>query len=218
MEEAGEDRFLFATLCSLQASLAAMCGRASEAEALFAQVRAALDEHDLHRNGYFQIHLGYAEPLLANGEVVEQEQRAACRALEEVSEKTMYSSVAAMFARTLYDHGRNDEAERYTEASEAAAGPIDVLSQIYWRSTRAKVLAQRRELEAAETLAREAVAFAGQSDFLIAHADALMDLAEVLRLAGRPDEAADAVARALTLYEAKGNLVMAERARAALTG
>jgi tetratricopeptide (TPR) repeat protein len=128
----------------------------------------------------------------------------------------MYSSVAAMFARTLYARGRNDEAEYYTRASEAAAGPIDVLSQIYWRSTRAKVLAQRGELEAAEALAREAVAFAEESDFLIPRADALLDLAEVLRLAGRSDEPADAVARALALYEAKGNVVMAERTRAAL--
>jgi tetratricopeptide (TPR) repeat protein len=195
-----------------------MRGLATEAEELFAQVRGALDEHDLQRNGYFQIHLAFAEPLLGNGEVVEREQRATCTALEEVSEKTMYSSVAAMFARTLYARGRIDEAEHYTRASEAAAGPIDIHAQVVWRSTRAKVLAQRGELEAAEALAREAVAFAEQSDFLVTHADALMDMAEVLQLARLSDKAADAAARALALYEAKGNIVMAERTRAALAG
>ena len=43
-----------------------------------------------------------------------------------------------------------------------------------------------------------------------------MDLAEVLELAGRPDEAREAVKRALQLYEQKEQLVGVERARAAL--
>jgi class 3 adenylate cyclase len=214
LEEAKGDRFLEATLYSLQGSQTAMCGRAAEAEERFELARNALDERDLHRNAYFQIHLGLAEPLLANGEVLEQEQRAACEALEQVGEKTSYSSVAAMLARTLCAQGRDAEAEHYTRASEEAAHPNDVLSQIVWRSTRAKVLAHRREFEAAETFALEAVAFAEQSDFLNAHADALMDLAAVLQLAGRSDGAADALSRAQALYERKGNIVMAERARA----
>ena len=49
-------------------------------------------------------------------------------------------------------------------------------------------------------------------------ADARMDLAEVLRLAGRRDEADAAVRQALVLYEQKGVLPAAERARALLAG
>jgi hypothetical protein len=60
---------------------------------------------------------------------------------------------------------------------------------------------------------REAVAFAAASDFLDTHGDALMDLAEVLRLAAQPDSAAAEVAKAVTLYERKGNVVSAARAR-----
>jgi len=213
LEEASGDKFLEATLCSLRGSQTAMCGRAAEAEAAFTQARGALDARDLHRNAYFQIHLGLAEPLLESGHVLEQEQRAACEALEQLGEKTSYSSVAAMLARTLYAQGRHEEAEYYTRASEKAAHPNDVLSQIVWRSTRAKVLAHRHQFEAAENLAVEAVAFGAQSDFFTAHGDALMDLAEVLQLAGRRDDAADALDRAQTLYKRKGNLVMAERAR-----
>jgi hypothetical protein len=40
-----------------------------------------------------------------------------------------------------------------------------------------------------------------------------MDLAEVLRLAGREDESAEAAEQALALYEQKGATVLAERAR-----
>ena len=42
------------------------------------------------------------------------------------------------------------------------------------------------------------------------------DLAEVLRVAGRPEEANAAARDALRLYEAKGNLVSAESVRAQL--
>lgn len=45
------------------------------------------------------------------------------------------------------------------------------------------------------------------------HGDALMDLAEVLRLAGRPSEATPLVRRALDLYTQKGHLVSADKAR-----
>lgn len=49
---------------------------------------------------------------------------------------------------------------------------------------------------------------------LNAHADALLDLAEVLALAGQ--DARAELERALALYEQKGNLVMTERTRSRL--
>ena len=45
------------------------------------------------------------------------------------------------------------------------------------------------------------------------HADVLLDLAEVLRLAGRPEQAATAAAEAAGLYERKGNVAGTARAR-----
>jgi hypothetical protein len=48
----------------------------------------------------------------------------------------------------------------------------------------------------------------------VLHADVLLDLAEVLGLAGRPDEAEVATAEAVDIYERKGNVAAAERARA----
>ena len=66
--------------------------------------------------------------------------------------------------------------------------------------------------EAAAALAREAVALAERTDFPTVRADALLDLAAVLDGA-----AAEAAARqALALYEAKGDVVSAARARARL--
>jgi N-acetylglucosamine kinase-like BadF-type ATPase len=60
------------------------------------------------------------------------------------------------------------------------------------------------------------VTLAEKTDFLNHQADAITDLAEVLREAGRTDEAYAAASKALGLYERKGNRVAAERARSRL--
>jgi tetratricopeptide (TPR) repeat protein len=83
-------------------------------------------------------------------------------------------------------------------------------------STRARVLAHRGEYEAAEERARHAVSLAERTDALVLHGDALADLAEVLRLAGREREAAEALDQALELYDQKGSTVSRERAQRAL--
>jgi hypothetical protein len=63
-------------------------------------------------------------------------------------------------------------------------------------------------------LARQAVEIAERTDFLGFHADALSGLAEVDRLGDRPEAATEALASAIRLYERKGNVVAARRARA----
>ena len=55
-------------------------------------------------------------------------------------------------------------------------------------------------------------ALAERTDFLTIHADALIDLAEVLRQGGREDEADASLARALELFERKGDVASLARA------
>ena len=86
-------------------------------------------------------------------------------------------------------------------------------SEMLWRQVRAKVLARRGEHAEAEQLAREAVAIGDGTDALNWQGDAYADLAEVLLLSGKPDEAAAALEQALDRYERKENLVMARRIR-----
>jgi tetratricopeptide (TPR) repeat protein len=78
---------------------------------------------------------------------------------------------------------------------------------------KATILARRGELDEAERLARDAATRSEQTDFLNWHGDVLLDLAEVLRAAGKPEEARTAVEQALALYEQKGNVVSANAAR-----
>ena len=75
------------------------------------------------------------------------------------------------------------------------------------------MLARRAETEEAEGLARHALELVADTDCLNDHAHTLLDLAEVLRLAGRLEEATSAVAQAVALFERKENAAMAAQAR-----
>jgi tetratricopeptide (TPR) repeat protein len=83
---------------------------------------------------------------------------------------------------------------------------------------RAKILARRGELEEAVRLATEAAEMARLTDDLDKRGKAVLDLAEVLRLAGRSQESVDAAREAVDTFDRKGNVVMAKAARGLLRG
>jgi class 3 adenylate cyclase/tetratricopeptide (TPR) repeat protein len=159
---------------------------------------------------------GHVELMAGDPAAAERELRAGYDALERMGEKAYLSTTAARLAEAVYAQGRYDEAERYSRISEEAADPGDLESQMRWRAARAMALARGGQVEDAERLARDAVTLAEGTDFTDTHADMLRSLAEVLRLAGRREEAMSAEQRALAFYEAKGNVMQAEQTRALL--
>jgi len=213
LEEAGDDQALLPQILSALAALAAMQQRPDEASELIEQSRTIMNERGewiwIVTFWWSFVHLWQDDP-----DTAEQELRPAYDELAMIGEKSHFSSIAHALAAVAYAQGRYEEAERLARECEGACRANDVHSHILWRSILAKVLARRNDLAEAERLAREAVAFAETTDFLLAHADALADLADVLELAGRPDEAARAIEEAIVVYERKGNLLAANRARA----
>jgi class 3 adenylate cyclase/tetratricopeptide (TPR) repeat protein len=156
------------------------------------------------------------ERQAGNASLAERTLREGYQRLEAMGEKGFLSTIAGDLAHVLYGQGRDDEAERFARASADAAQRDDVVSQVLWRTALAKVLARRGDLVEAERLARAAVAIAGDTDFIWLEANALMDLAEAMRLAERIEEAAAATREALRLFEQKGDVVSAAKARALL--
>jgi tetratricopeptide (TPR) repeat protein len=118
-------------------------------------------------------------------------------------------------AEALLAQDRVDEAETLVHQSQTGAAS-DFGAQTHWRRTRAKLESAIGHHERAIELAREAVDIAAGTDALNMHGDALMRLAEVLRVSGRSKEAERAARAALELYERKGNIVSAQRAAALL--
>jgi tetratricopeptide (TPR) repeat protein len=127
---------------------------------------------------------------------------------------TAFSSTSAgMVGWTLAELGRLDEAERYAQIALDTAAETDGESQALGRQTRARVLARRGQFQEAERLAREAIAIRATAEGPNGHAEALMALAEVLRLAGRRSEGLETLTEAAERFAQKGNIVMVERTR-----
>ena len=82
-----------------------------------------------------------------------------------------------------------------------------------WRRVKAKLLARAGEDASAEQLARDAVAISLDTDYLDGQATSQADLAEVLMALGKATEAVAALREAEALFERKGNVVSARRAR-----
>jgi hypothetical protein len=87
----------------------------------------------------------------------------------------------------------------------------DTYTQTLWRQVQARASASNGDTDTAMRLAGEAVMIAAGSDALDAHADALLDLAEVLQRDGQTEPSLAAARAARTLYQHKGNTVMAAR-------
>lgn len=124
--------------------------------------------------------------------------------------------ISAALADALYADGSYDEADKYASISERYASPSDSLNQSRWRRVRAKLLARGGETRQAEVLGREGLDLLMPTDFVNRQANALMDLAEVFRCMEQPTETDAALREALKLYEQKGNVVAADRARTLL--
>ncbi len=214
LADAERDPILAPTVLSVLANIHAMQGRMEKADDLLARWRLAVSELG-ESIWLFAINFGFFT-LVDDPIATERELRPGYEALKRIGEQSHFSSVAGLLSRAMCAQGRYEEAERLSRESEEAARANDIHSHILWRTTRAQVFAQRGELGAAELLAREAVAFAAESDFLDSHGDALVSFAEVLRIAGRPQEAATALEQARRLYEQKGNILSAKRARSQL--
>ena len=198
-----------------QAALRAELGAFDEARDLYARGQQMYEDLGLTVElGGSYYAAGLLEMLAGDPAAAERELSRGYALLEGVGETAYRSTLSAELAHALYAQGRYSEAEKWSEVSEREASRDDVASQVVWRTARAKALAERGQFDAAERLGREALALVAESDFLDMRGDALLDLATVLRAADRSKEAADAAEQALKLYERKGNVVSAAKARA----
>jgi class 3 adenylate cyclase/tetratricopeptide (TPR) repeat protein len=156
---------------------------------------------------------GYVELLAGDFPAAERELRRACDTAERMDDWSRFATAAPRLAEALLRQGRDEEAMALTEVTERVALADDVDPQIAWRRVRARLLARSGNIEKAERLAREATALVARTDLLNDHAEAIADLADVLLLAGRTNEAATALQEAVELFEKKGNIAAAEMLR-----
>ncbi|MFN2525297.1 MAG: AAA family ATPase [Actinomycetota bacterium] len=139
--------------------------------------------------------------------------RQGCDSLRQQGQMGYMATLAAELARALFAQGKHAEAERFLSETRAAAAPDDVDALQLAQSTEARLLAARGEFEEAERVAREAFDSIKKSDFVLLHANALLNLAQVLAAAGRGEEAQQAAEDAARHYELKESAYLAAQAR-----
>jgi class 3 adenylate cyclase/tetratricopeptide (TPR) repeat protein len=123
------------------------------------------------------------------------------------------STVAASLADLYVELGRLEDVEHWAAIALDTSDEADVDAQARGRSATARVRAAQTEIEAALVLASEAVSIAEATDYLDLRAAVNVNLAEVLLVADRREEAVAALRRAVEDAEAKGATVAADSAR-----
>jgi len=197
--------------------LHAMLGHFSEARELCAHSVRVQEELDLTlARAHYCETSGIVELLADNPVASEREFRLGVEMLEPLGETSRLPTLAAFLAEALYAQGRLEEAETFLTVSATTAADDDVITHILWRGVHGKLEARRGAFEQAELAAAGGAQIAARTDSLTWHGDSLVNLAEVLRLAGDVEGARRAGEEALELFEQKGNLVSANRARDAL--
>ncbi|HEX6581712.1 MAG TPA: adenylate/guanylate cyclase domain-containing protein [Actinomycetota bacterium] len=197
-----------AAVCQRVALLEAMLGNFEAARASITNARTLWQElgniHGLAgmTNPASDVEL-YAGDVLA----AERERRSGYEAYRSMGAESYQATTAACLADLLVRLDRDDEALELAREGEKLTGADDITAQVPSRMAIAKVLARRGAGLEAERLAREALDIAERTDWISLQGDTHMTLAEVLRHAGRRDEAAASAERAVERYERKGHVV-----------
>ena len=215
---AAGDRKVEAVILSFLSHLEGMRGDFERARELYRRSRSILDEYGMKLYAALtSLDSGLVELWAGDPEAAEAEFRRDYEALDRMGERNYRATVAGDLAEALYQQGRLEEAESFAKISQEIAATDDIASQVIWRSVLGKVLARRGNFDRGRELVMEARALLSRSDELDTQGNILVDLAEVHELADQPDEAVRALEDAIQLFEAKGNVVSASRARERLT-
>lgn len=180
-------------------------GRFDEARARLEQARAVWEE--LGNRYELNASLGAAaqiEHLQGNHADAARLYREAYDGMRATGDRSFASTSAAELGQELLDLEEYDQAGQFATIARETSSSDDVISQGLGRAVQARVLSNRGEHAAAESLADEAAKMLAPTDYLELRADLLVNQAHVLREAGKPEEALSLAREASRLYERKG--------------
>jgi class 3 adenylate cyclase/tetratricopeptide (TPR) repeat protein len=130
----------------------------------------------------------------------------------EMGIRRMAGQITGDLAEVVYALGRKEEAFVIAEELRTNPPAHDVWALNIWRGVHGKVLAARGRGVEAERQVRKGVLIFERAGAATIAGRTLMDLAEVLMLAGKKDEAVQAVAGAAHWFATKGSLPLMREA------
>ncbi len=209
-------RPLLAHIDDYRAVLDAMRGDADTARRQLARAAGQHEEYGHHAAlpTTWARSAGWVEMLAGDVDAAESVLRAACKQLRGAGDSAWLATQTASLAGVVLAQGRVDEAVALAREAETTALTDDLLPHVLWRQVYADCLARSGALDEAERPARHALRLAEQTDVPTLRADARLTLASILAARNQVDVAAGHADDALALYETKGDVVDAARARA----
>jgi len=215
LEDAVSDRASEANVLVFRGGLEAMRGRFDEARQLVTTARATFEEVGMATAiaNFCGAMGGAIEMASENYAAAEIVLRDSCESLEEMHEHSLLATRAAELAEALCALRGFDEAAHWLSVSERCAASDDLDAHSARLVVSAEVKALTGDLLEAEELGRQAVRLAGKTDMLNRRGRALFVFAQILHLQGRFDEASREIEDATQMYERKGNVVSARKAR-----
>jgi len=217
LETADLGPYLAACILLTRAEVSRLGGRFDDAYALLERASAGFRAmgNQVMACGVHQMagrwQLGAGDPSRASGTLEHNDSL-----LEEIGEQGFRSTSLAYLARAYQAAGYADRAHAAIELCEEISAREDAINFAITHGVRARLALADGDSAAAERWATSAVEFAYRTDFPEIQADARLDHAHVLGCLGRGHDARSEAARALELFEAKGNRPRAERVRALL--
>jgi tetratricopeptide (TPR) repeat protein len=208
LAENAESRTLEASITGILGGLSAMLGDFDRARNLQARARAIYEELGLRfRLAVTSALLGADIEQFAGrpGEAVSILRRA-YEDVRQMGVKSATATMAAFLADALSQDGKHEEADEAATFSEDAPAS-DIVTQVLWRTARARALADHQSAEA-EELARHAAALARETDYPDLKARAFTCLAQVI---GAGDEQSSLLTEARGAWERKGNVAAVAR-------
>jgi len=198
------------------AMLRAMLGEVEDARALVERARTLALERMRGRAPLLILARARASVELAAGDLgaAEHELRVALDLARDIGLNDTIAQTAAQLSLLTVQHDPG-EAARLASLSRASAPAESVAAQALWRAATARALAGQAAHREAERLAREATGLV-PAEMLNLQADILVHLAEVLQGAEGDAAARSVISDAIELYERKGNVISAARARSSL--
>jgi len=134
--------------------------------------------------------------------------------LLRLDDRSFLPTVALDLAQCVMRQGRFDEARELCAFARERTLPDDLINYVYLDGTEAHIAAHDRRLEEAERLARHGVELADTTDFFTVRGmRARGTLAEILRLAGKDEEARSVAAAGMAFHEGKGDIAGAAALR-----
>jgi class 3 adenylate cyclase/tetratricopeptide (TPR) repeat protein len=190
----------------------ALAGHFDDARALAIRATSIYEELGLESNAAWASHAaGFVEVLAGDPAAAERELRPGYETLVRLGVRGGLPTLGALLAEAIYAQGRFEDAEEVALSIEELQ-PEAVMA----RCVRAKAVARLGRVAEGEDLAREALASIEETEFVLDHAEALLSLAVILRLAGRLVEGESAIERAVRLYRQKESELAVDRASALL--